>query len=51
MINNKNTTNTIANQFVEPKPPQLPQLQPQLEKPVEQLLHPQQPNGLVTKGL
>ncbi len=42
MINNKNTTKTMANQLVEPNPPQ-----PQLEKPVEQLLHPQQLNGLV----
>ncbi len=44
MINNKNTTKTMANQLVEPNPPQP---QPQLEKPVEQLLHPQQLNGLV----
>lgn len=43
MINSKNTTNTIANQLVEPKLPQ-----PQL---VVQLLQPQQPNGLVIYGL
>lgn len=53
MINNKNTTKTIANQFDEPNPQPLPQLlhpQPQLdiEKP---LLHPQHPNGLVMNGL
>ena len=54
MINHKNTTKTIANRFVDPKPLLHPQLllhpQPQLdiEKP---LLHPQHPNGFVMKGL
>ena len=48
MINNKNTTKTMANQFEEPKPPQ-PQPHPLLE--MLQLLHPPHPNGLVIKGL
>ena len=54
MINNKNTTKTMANQFEEPKPPQ-PQPHPLLEMlhpnddkgmalPHEE--HPPQPNGL-----
>ena len=43
MINNKNTTKTMANQFEEPKPPQ-PQPHPLLE--MLQLLHPPHPNGL-----
>lgn len=48
MINNKNTTKTMANQFEEPKPPQ-PQPHPLLE--MLQLLYPPHPNGLVIKGL
>lgn len=46
MINNKNTTKTIANQLEEPNPPHP---HPPFEK--LQLLHPPHPNGLVIKGL